>query len=81
MAKKKHNPNGITFNFSINNIPILSKDDTGDWNIFKKADDHIEEDPNDILGKKNKKETEKFENIAETANKTINSITDILKNE
>lgn len=55
MGKKK------IFNFTVNGIPIISRDDNGKWSVFKKADDHY----NDIFN------PEKFIETAETVNKTI----------
>lgn len=53
MGKKK------IFNFTVNGIPIISRDDNGKWSVFKKADDHY----NDIFN------PEKFIETAETVNK------------
>lgn len=58
MGKKK------ILNFTINGIPILSRNDDGKWNIFKKADTHFTEN---MLEEDNK--IEKYKTTLKEINK------------
>lgn len=75
MGKKK---NGLIFNFSINGIPIISKDEEDKWHPFEKMDEHFEDDPNDIFHKDDEKKEKDLTDIAKSANATISELADNL---
>lgn len=60
MGKKK------ILNFTINGIPILSRNDDGEWNVFKKADTHFIEN---MLDEITDNKIEKYKTTLKEVNK------------
>src|SRR5574344_1956518 len=70
MSKEK---NKLIVNFSMNGVPIISRNDEGDWKVGQKADEHFNADPKEVFHEEENKQNEKLVEQAKSLNKSVSN--------